>query len=100
FELHDQAGARVPTTDLNAALEAARTERVPRARGGEPKLYYATQVGVRPPTVLVFVNHRRLFGDAYDRFLQKRLREATPWAEVPIRLVYRERVRSRPKVRA
>ncbi len=99
FELHAQAAARVPTTELNAALEAARTARVPKARGGEPRLYYATQVGVRPPTVLVFVNHRRLFGDAYDRFLQKRLREATPWAEVPIRLVYRERVRTRPKVR-
>ncbi|HET6204985.1 MAG TPA: ribosome biogenesis GTPase Der [Planctomycetota bacterium] len=100
FELHAQAGALVPTTELNAALEAARTERVPRAHGKDPKLYYATQVGVRPPTVLVFVNHRRLFGEDYDRFLQKRLREATPWAEVPIRLVYRERVRNRPKVRA
>ena len=95
FELHDQAGERVPTPVLNRALEAARSERVPKSRGREPRLYYATQSGVRPPTVLVFVNDPSLFGKSYDRFLQNRLREATPWTEIPIRLVYRARARVR-----
>jgi GTP-binding protein len=94
FELHEQAGAKVSTGVLNRVLEAARRERVPRPRGREPHFYYATQVKAHPPTILLFVNEPSLFDDAYLRFLERRLREATPWADIPIRLVLRARQRA------
>jgi GTP-binding protein len=90
-ELHEQAGARVPTPELNRVLQKARERLAPKAAGKIPKLFYATQVGVHPPTILVFVNDPELFTGQYDRYLQNRLREAFPWKEVPVRLAYKPR---------
>ena len=90
-ELHAQAGSHVSTADLNRVLHKARERMQPRHHGKIPKLFYATQLGVHPPTVLVFVNEPNLFTGQYDRYLQNRLRETFPWREIPIRLVYRRR---------
>ena len=52
-------------------------------------MYYATQVDVSPPTIVVFVNDPSLFDSSYDRFLQNRFRELLPFSEVPIRIHFR-----------
>jgi GTP-binding protein len=54
-----------------------------------PKVYYATQVAVCPPTIVLFVNNPDLFTEDYRRFVEHRLREELPFPEVPIRLILR-----------
>ena len=91
-DLYDQSSREVSTGDINNALQAAKQKNQPRDKSGKlPKLYYATQTGVRPPTILVFVNEPVLFTGQYDRYLQNQLRETFDWEEIPIRLVYRKR---------
>jgi GTP-binding protein len=91
-DLYDQSSQQVSTARLNQVLQAAKQKNQPRDKSGRlPKLYYATQVSVRPPTILVFVNDPDLFTGQYDRYLQNRLREAFDMDEIPIRLVYKRR---------
>ncbi|HMQ24156.1 MAG TPA: ribosome biogenesis GTPase Der, partial [Planctomycetota bacterium] len=90
-ELYEQSSTRVSTGELNRVLQQARERLAPKGPGKFPKLFYATQVDVRPPTILVFVNEPELFPGQYDRYLQNRLREAFGWKEIPIRIVYRRR---------
>lgn len=86
-ELHDQAGQRVTTGELNRVLRRAYDERKPRSvKGRIGKVYYATQVGTHPPTLAVSVNDPTLFEESWRRFLVHRLQDECPWAEVPVRL--------------
>ncbi len=89
--LFKQARTRVATARLNEVLEAAKEQRSASPRRGNKavKIYYGTQVGTTPPTVVVFVNKPDLIRDDYRRFLLNRLREHLPFPEVPIRLVFR-----------
>ena len=61
--------------------------------GGNGKIYYATQVGVAPPTFSMFVNKRAFFGRAYLRFLNNKIREKYGFEGTLIRvkLVEKER---------
>ena len=63
----------------------------PGARGQRVKIHYATQAESSPPTFVLFVNDARLVGKDYLRYLENRLRELTPLAEVPIRFVVRDK---------
>jgi GTP-binding protein len=93
-ELYVQAGTRVPTPELNRALDAAVRERSPAGRGPRSaKIYYATQKGVRPPRFVVFVNDARSFAPDYVRYLEGKLREYLPFREVPIVLELRGKKR-------
>lgn len=90
----DRAHAlRVPTGPLNRALEAAEAAHpAPSdARGRALRIYYATQVDVRPPTLALFVNDPELATDAYLRHLEARLRERFDFEGTPVRLVLRAR---------
>ncbi len=90
MNLYEQAGHRVTTSQLNQALEAILAKHTPASKlGKRPKIYYATQLDVHPPTVALFVNDTALFDPSYQRFLINRLREVLPFAEVPINLVVR-----------
>lgn len=93
LSLHKQAHTRVTTGKLNAALESILALRGPSAkRGNRPvKIYYATQIAVAPPTFVFFCNDPELVGNEYRRFMENRLREILPIAEVPIRLYFRPR---------
>ncbi len=62
-----------------------------------PKIYYATQVAIRPVTILLFVNKAELFDENYRRFLIGKLRELLNLSEVPIRLLVRPRRRKEIK---
>ncbi len=90
----DRAHAlRVPTGPLNRAVEAAEAAHPAPAdaRGRALKIYYATQVAVRPPTVALFVNHPELATEAYLRHLEARLRERFDFEGTPLRFVLRAR---------
>lgn len=94
-DLYRQASTRVTTGQLNRVVEEAMQVRGPHRRARRPpKVLYATQVSVRPPTVVLFVNDPDIFDAAFTRFLANRLRERLPFSEVPIRLLYRRRRRS------
>jgi GTP-binding protein len=91
-ELHEQAGVRIPTPEVNRVCEAAQRERSPGTRGPRPpKIFYATQSRSHPPTFTVFVNDPRNFTPDYVRFLERKFREYLPFHEVPIRLALRAR---------
>ena len=95
-ELFAQANTQIPTSQLNEAFELIKAERPPTTKvAAIPRLYYATQIGTNPITILMFVNQPRLFDQQYRRFLVGRLRELLPIQEVPIRLLVSGRRRSK-----
>jgi len=96
--LYKQAAARVATAELNRVIEhAVRLRQPPSPTTTLPKIYYATQVAVCPPTIVLFVNNPDLFGEDYRRFIENRFREELPFPEVPIRLILRAHVEERTK---
>ena len=91
--LFKQSILRVGTGQLNKALQdAIETVKPGRKRGRKaPKVYYATQVSVQPPMIVVFVNDPAAVTHSFERFLLNRFRERLPFDEIPIRLVFRAR---------
>jgi GTP-binding protein len=98
--LHKQASARVSTGDLNRVLRHALTKQAPPLRQNRrPKIFYATQVAVNPPTIVLFTNGPELFDNTYQRYLIKTFRDHLPFADVPIKLYLRHKRREdRPPV--
>ncbi len=92
-QLFDQARTRVPTAELNAAVQEILKLRGPSHKTGTkpPKILYASQVSTCPPTIVLFVNDMRSFDQGYQRFLINQFREFLPFHEVPIRLFFRQR---------
>jgi GTP-binding protein len=91
-DLYRQASTRVTTGELNRVVERAMRVRGPHRSGRRPpKILYATQASVRPPTIVLFVNDPTIFPDTFTRFLANQLREHLPIAEVPLKIVYRAR---------
>lgn len=93
LSLHKQSQTRVPTARLNETLRAILDERPPTPqRGGKSiKIFYATQISASPPTIVCFCNDSERITENYRRFLEARLRANLPYAEVPIRLMFRAR---------
>ncbi len=91
--LFNQAKQRVTTGVLNRAVAAVLDLQQPAAgkQGGQPKIFYATQISVCPPTIVLFVNNPALIREQYRRFVEKRLRESLPFEEIPVRLLWRQR---------
>ncbi|MAW61092.1 MAG: ribosome biogenesis GTPase Der [Planctomycetes bacterium] len=98
FALHEEATRRVGTGELNRAVEAAFQKLRFRGRSTEkPRAFYATQIRVQPPSILLFVNRARLFEKEALRAISRELRKSLGYERVPIRLVIRERERSPSK---
>jgi GTPase len=91
FDLREQTRIQMPTGRLNAVLQAARDRLLPSSGGHFPKMFYGTQIGTEPLSILVFVNEPRLFRGQYERYLAQVLRDAFGCSEVPIRIVFRRR---------
>ncbi|MBA2299924.1 MAG: ribosome biogenesis GTPase Der [Chloroflexi bacterium] len=83
---------RISTGELNRVLLAA-TERTPPppVRGRRPKLFYATQAAIAPPTFVFFASDASLVHFSYRRYLENRLRETFGFDGTPIRMVFRDR---------
>jgi GTP-binding protein len=90
--LFKQARERVTTGQLNKVVrEALDKNPPPLHQNRRPKIFYATQVGTEPPTVVMFCNDPKAFDEPYRRYLLGALREHLPFAEVPIKLYLRKR---------
>lgn len=83
---------RISTGELNRVLNAA-TDRTPPppVRGHRPKLFYATQAAVAPPTFVFFASDASAVHFSYRRYLENRLRDTFGFDGTPIRLVFRDR---------
>lgn len=91
-QLFHQANLRVTTGQLNTVMKAILEKRGPSHPAGTrpPKIYYTSQVDIAPPTIVCFVNDVRSFDQSYRRFLVNQFREFLPFAEVPIRILFRQ----------
>ena len=96
FDLIDyvanQSAFRVTTGMLNTVLADAQTRvQPPTDKGRRLKIYYMTQVGVKPPHFVVFCNDRRLFHFSYQRYLENCIRSTFGLEGTPIILSIREK---------
>ena len=83
---------RVPTGELNRILaDASARQEPPPVKGRRPKLFYATQAGIAPPTFVFFARDAGSVHFSYRRYLENRLRDEFGFLGTPIRLVFRER---------
>jgi GTP-binding protein len=90
--LFKQSRARVPTGQLNRMLRGAVQQSAPPLfKGRSPKIYYATQVGVQPPTIVLFCNEPKAITKPYQRYLLGKFRDELKFEEVPIKLYLRRR---------
>ena len=88
----EQNAMRISTGTLNDVLALA-TARVqpPTDKGKRLRIYYMTQVSIKPPTFVFFVNRSDLFHFSYQRYLENQLRETFGLEGTPIRFVIREK---------
>jgi GTP-binding protein len=85
--VYQQRYQRVPTSELNKlVLEATARHSPPSKAGRRLTFYYATQPAVDPPTLVFFVNDKRLAHFSYQRYLENRIRERWGFEGTPLRL--------------
>lgn len=83
---------RVQTGVLNEILaEAVAMKQPPSDKGKRLKLYYMTQVSVKPPTFVVFINDRQLMHFSYTRYIENQIRNTFGFRGTPIHIIARER---------
>lgn len=83
---------RVQSSILNEVIvDAVAMNPTPSDKGRRLKIYYTTQVAVKPPTFVVFVNDPEIMHFSYERFLQNRIRDAFGFEGTPIRIISRQR---------
>lgn len=91
-QVHDNSALRIQTNVLNEVIMDAQLMTPPQPHNGKRlKIYYASQVSVCPPTIILFVNDPELLHFSYKRFLENRLREAFGFEGTTIRILARER---------
>ncbi len=90
--LYAQAGIRIPTSELNRWIQdVARMERAAPARGRSIRLFYGTQTGSHPPSIVLFCNDPGHVHFSFERFLRNNLRERFGFGAAPVRLRFRGR---------
>ena len=83
---------RVATGVLNEIMaEAVAMQQPPADKGKRLKLYYITQVSVKPPTFVIFVNDKELMHFSYTRYIENQIRETFGFKGTPLRFIIRER---------
>jgi len=83
---------RVQTGVLNEIVsEATALQQPPSDKGKRLKIYYTTQVSVKPPTFVIFVNSKELMHFSYLRYLENRIRESFGFSGTPLKFFVRER---------
>lgn len=83
---------RVQTGVLNEIMtEAVAMQQPPTDKGKRLRLFYITQVSVKPPTFVIFVNDKELMHFSYTRYLENKIREAFGFRGTPLKFIIRER---------
>ncbi len=96
FELIDviieNQSQRIATGVLNEILaEAVAMQQPPSDKGRRLKVFYMTQISVKPPTFVVFVNDKKLMHYSYTRYIENQIRNAFGFRGTPLRFIIRER---------
>ncbi len=96
-KLFEQSRQRVSTAKVNRVVHAALERNPPPISGRkQPKIYYAAQVAVQPPTIVLLCNSPKAISQPYQRYLLGVMRDELPFSEVPIKLYLRRRVSGEP----
>ncbi len=83
---------RIQTGVLNEIMtEAVALQQPPTDKGKRLKLFYMTQVSVKPPTFVIFVNDKELMHFSYTRYIENKIREAFGFKGTPLKFIIRER---------
>lgn len=83
---------RIPTNVLNdVIMDALAMNPTPTVKGRRLKVLYATQVAVKPPSFVIFVNDPELMHFSYKRFLENKIRDAFGFEGTPIKIFARRR---------
>lgn len=99
-KVHREYGRRVTTSKLNKFVEALNERHSPPSKKGRHgRIYFITQIDVRPPRFLVSVNDPKLFHYSYRRFLVNELRKTYGFSGVPLLVGYRSHKEDTPKKR-
>ena len=88
----NQSAMRIPTGTLNSVLADAQTRvQPPTDKGRRLKIYYMTQIGVKPPHFVIFCNDARLFHFSYQRYLENQIRATFGLVGTPVRITIRQK---------
>ena len=83
---------RIQTGVLNEIIaEAVALNQPPSDKGKRLKIFYGTQVGVKPPTFVLFVNEKKLFHFSYLRYIENKIRESFGFEGTSLRFIIRQR---------
>lgn len=90
--VYENHAMRVATGVLNEILtQALAMQQPPSDKGKALRIYYITQVSVKPPTFVLFVNDRKLMHFSYTRYIENQIREAFGFRGTPLRFIVREK---------
>lgn len=88
----ENCSLRVATGVLNEIMsEAVAMQQPPSDKGKRLRLYYITQVSVKPPTFVIFVNDKQLMHFSYTRYIENQIRNAFGFRGTPLKFIIRER---------
>ena len=88
----ENCSLRVATGVLNEIMsEAVAMQQPPSDKGKRLRLYYITQVAVKPPTFVIFVNDKQLMHFSYTRYIENQIRNAFGFKGTPLKFIIRER---------
>lgn len=91
-QVHEACTMRVPTNVLNDVVLDAQMMNPPKAQSGRQlRIYYASQVAVQPPTIVLFVNDPELLHFTYARYIENKLRDTFGFIGTPIVVKARKR---------
>ena len=91
-QVSENHALRVQTNILNeVVMDAVAMNPTPTHKGQRLKIYYTTQVAIKPPTFVIFVNDPELLHFSYQRFLENRIRDAFGFEGTPIKIFARKR---------
>ena len=83
---------RIPTGQLNSLItDVMMMKQPPSDKGKRLKIYYVTQIGVKPPLFSFQINNRDLIHFSYNRYLENRIRETFGFEGTSIKFVFREK---------
>ncbi|MEG0293436.1 ribosome biogenesis GTPase Der [Enterococcus sp.] len=91
-EVSRNQSMRIPSALLNdVIMDAVAINPTPTDKGRRLKIFYSTQVAIKPPTFVVFVNEEELMHFSYSRFLENQIRKAFTFEGTPVRIISRRR---------
>ncbi|MBE6895551.1 MAG: ribosome biogenesis GTPase Der [Ruminococcaceae bacterium] len=94
--VYEQHSRRITTGVLNDVLVEATTKvQPPTDKGKRLKLLYMTQVSIKPPTFVIFVNDAELFHFSYQRYIENQMRETFGLTGTPIHIIVRQKTRDK-----